>query len=189
MKRFFYFLPIFLIACDNPFYNESYESPDDVVSITVTEPSKRLYKYGEAFDRNGLSVKVYRRDGTSYDEKNPAISGFDSAREGVQTITVSAGGKSRQFIVGVMLFALSAPEISASKGGTVMLQAENGASGSWAVYVFKGDAFESAPKLDPQNGASAAFSAPSSGGNYIVAANFRAKGVTSCRFYLLKVEE
>jgi hypothetical protein len=189
MKRFFYLLPIFLIACDNPFYEESYESPDDVVSIKVTKPSKRLYKYGEVFDRSGLSVEAFRRNGTSYVEKTPTVSGFDSTREGIQTITVSTGGKSDQFIVGVMLFALnpSSPEISAQEGGVITLKTENGVTGSWTVYIFKDSFFESEPKLDPRSGASIAFSAPSSAGDYIIAANLRVKGVTSCRFYLLRV--
>ncbi|MDR0410956.1 MAG: bacterial Ig-like domain-containing protein [Treponema sp.] len=189
MKRFFYFLPIFLIACGNPFYEESLESPEDVVSITVTPPSKRLYRYGETFDRTGLNVKVYRRNKTSYDEKNPAISGFDSKREGIQTITVSTGGKSYQFIVGVMLFALnpSAPEISVPRSGTVTLKTENGASGSWTVYVFKGDTLESTPRLDPKSGDSISFPAPADSGIYTIAANFQIRGVRLCRFYLLKV--
>ncbi|MDR1216854.1 MAG: bacterial Ig-like domain-containing protein [Treponema sp.] len=187
MKRFFYLLPIFLIACGNPFYEESDESPDDVVSITVTEPSKRLYKYGEAFDRSGLSVEVFRRNGTSYAEKTPVISGFDSTREGIQTITVSTGGKSHQFVVGVMLFAMkpSSPAISVQRNGAITLETE--ANVSWTIYIFKDSLFESSPKLDPRTGASIAFSAPSSEGDYIVAANIRVKGVTSCRFYLLRV--
>ncbi|MDR0645055.1 MAG: bacterial Ig-like domain-containing protein [Treponema sp.] len=193
MKRFFYFLflTFFLIACENPFYDESYESPDDVVSITVTPPLKRLYKYGEPFDRNGLNVKVFRRNGTFYDEKTPVVSGFDSTREGIQTITVSTGGKSYQFDVGVMLFALNpeGPEISISKGGTITLKAESGIIGSWTIYVFKDSAFESVPRLDPKVGSSVAFAAPSSAGTYVVAASFRLRGVTSCRFYLLRVTE
>ncbi|MDR1126943.1 MAG: bacterial Ig-like domain-containing protein [Treponema sp.] len=189
MKRFFYLLPIFLIACGNPFYEESYESPDDVVSIKVTEPSKRLYKYGEAFDRSGLSVEAFRRNGTSYAEKTPVISGFDSTREGIQTITVSAGGKSHQFIVGVMLFAMkpSSPEISVQRNGAITLETENETSVSWTVYIFKDSLLESSPKLDPRTGASIAFNAPFSAGDYIIAANLRVKGVTSCRFYLLRV--
>jgi hypothetical protein len=189
MKRLFYFLPIFLIACANPFYSESNESPEDVVSITVTEPSKRLYKYGEVFDKRGLNVKVFRRNGTTYDETNPDISGFDSKREGIQTVTVSTAGKSYRFVVAVMLFALdsSAAGISASKGGNVTLVAENGASGSWTVHLFKDSAYESTPKINPNSGTSATFAAPTIDGTYIIAASIRINGVTTYRFYLLRV--
>jgi hypothetical protein len=189
MKRFFYFLPIFLMACDNPFYYESYESPEDVVSITVTEPLKRLYKYGEAFDKAGLSVKVFLRNGRSYDEKSPKVSGFDSTREGMQTVTVSAGGKTYSFVIGVMLLALNPTYqgISVSKGGSVTLSSENGAEGSWGVYIFKDRAFEDEPKLGARVSDRAVFAAPTGEGAYTVAATFRVKGVTLCRFYPLSV--
>lgn len=81
----------------------------------VTDPSKNIYKPGEALSLDGLRVEaVWTRDGEvtaqpAVDVKNLSISGFDSSSEGSKVVTVSYRGQSATFTVTVAKDSSSQP--------------------------------------------------------------------------------
>ena len=84
-------------------------------SITVvSEPTKKSYRVGEAFNAEGLAVKAVYNTGR---EENLAadayqLSGFDSSAAGLKTITVTYQGKTATFSVSV--FGKDGIEITAA---------------------------------------------------------------------------
>ncbi len=74
---------------------------DSLSEITITEPSKVVYQYGESLDLSGLVVTGHYLSGkeavlTTYD-----IAGYSATTLGTQTITVSVGSFSKTFSVSV----------------------------------------------------------------------------------------
>lgn len=62
----------------------------DAVGIRISHyPIKTYYKIGELLDLTGLVVVVVRQDGTEKEITDYTVSGFDSSKAGVRTITVS----------------------------------------------------------------------------------------------------
>ncbi len=62
----------------------------DASGIRISHyPTKVYYKIGESFDSTGLVVVVVRQDGTEKEITDYTVSGFDSSKAGVKTITVS----------------------------------------------------------------------------------------------------
>lgn len=62
----------------------------DASGIRISHyPIKIYYKIGESFDSTGLVVVVVRQDGTEKEITDYTVSGFDSSKAGVKTITVS----------------------------------------------------------------------------------------------------
>ena len=62
----------------------------DASGIRISHyPTKVYYKIGELLDLTGLVVVVVRQDGTEKEITDYTVSGFDSSKVGVKTITVS----------------------------------------------------------------------------------------------------
>ena len=73
------------------------------ISVT-TLPAKTSYKEGEALDVNGGRITLYYNDDSSETVNVTAdmVSGFDSTRTGIQTLTVTYGGMTATFNVTVV---------------------------------------------------------------------------------------
>ena len=62
----------------------------ELQGIRITHyPEKTYYRVGETFDPTGLVVVAMRTDNTEKEITNYTVSGFDSSKTGVKTITVS----------------------------------------------------------------------------------------------------
>jgi hypothetical protein len=73
-------------------------------SITINKlPDTTTYGYGtEALDTTGLVVTGIYSDGSTESMENPAVSGFNGSRAGIQEILVSVNGKTVAFKVTVL---------------------------------------------------------------------------------------
>lgn len=94
----------------------------------VSAPSKTTYKQGETLDLTGGQIKA------TYDEERSEtlpmtadmISGYDSAKAGKQTVTVSYGGQSVSFDVTVTASENTPPVIIDDKETGIRLEASEG---------------------------------------------------------------
>ena len=81
------------------------EEPNPVVieSITVTAPMKTEYTAGEELDLDGMKITAKYSDGTTKDiaVTDCEVSGYDKAKTGEQTVTVTYEGKTATFKVTV----------------------------------------------------------------------------------------
>lgn len=78
------------------------EPEKEVKGITLTPPSKTEYYTGDKLDTTGMKVTAQYEDGTSGEVfTDYTVTGFDSTKEGKQTITVTYKGYSQTFEVNV----------------------------------------------------------------------------------------
>ena len=73
----------------------------ELASIRITPPAKVVYQVGDEIDLIGLQVIAVYSDGTEVPVTDYEVSGYDGAKEGKQTVTVSYGGKTAAFEVTV----------------------------------------------------------------------------------------
>ena len=73
-----------------------------LVDLRVTQPTKTAYYLGESFDPTGMIVTAYFDNGISYFVEDYTLTGFDSATEGVKTLTVTYGDISRTLAVSIV---------------------------------------------------------------------------------------
>jgi hypothetical protein len=177
------------MSCSNPFYdNPPLESPSDVVSITVKPPTKRLYNCRENIDLTGASVNIYYRDRQKYPPNigsslsNSNLSGFDSSKDGIQTITVTVKGKTDTFDVAVMS-PIGKPEQITPINGKVNIDAQNG---SWKIYIYNKNSGSLSRDTDKGKSSSISFDAPSNG-TYIIVVSLNIQEKIYYRFYELTV--
>ncbi|MDR2193039.1 MAG: bacterial Ig-like domain-containing protein [Treponema sp.] len=177
-------------GCSNPIYNTPGAlDPDDIIAIAVTPPTKRLYRRGESLDLTGALVHIYYRGpgvAPKLDQPiSPAhVSGFDSKREGIQTITVTTGNQSDRF--DIALIALPEAVITASTGSIRTIPLGE-LEGSWRLYVF--DEHDTVLENHKGSGSTVSFQAPFAPAVYTVALVVRKDGYAYTRFYKLTVEE
>jgi hypothetical protein len=179
-------ISVLCAACGNPFYDTpGAYNPADVTSITVTPPSKRLYNRGETLDLTGASVDIfYRGDPAKRGQSVSAVSGFDSNREGLQTLTVTIGGKTDAFDVAVRgITVTDEPTITKTSGASVTIVNSPQLGGSWKRMLFNGTALT---KQDSGTGDTVTFTAPSAG-TYTLLLVFSKDGYQYYRFYTLQV--
>jgi hypothetical protein len=190
-------------SCSNPIYNTPGAfDPYDVSAITVTPPSKRLYYWGEPLDLTRSSANIYYRGSDiepklDQEIKSQHVSGFDSRKEGIQTIAVTIEGQSDYFDIALVAFkpndddkitmSLSSPNLEKT--------ISNELGCSWKLYIFE-SASRNVVKLNGngQGGKSGStgdisFNAPSTAGDYIIAVSFKKDGYTYNRFYKLSVSQ
>ena len=76
---------------------------DDITSIQLVGTPKTTYKYGESLDLSGLTLTVVRPSGTTPNVPVTAsmASGYNPNQLGNQTITITYGDKTTDFIVNV----------------------------------------------------------------------------------------
>ena len=92
--------------------------------IAVTkQPDKTTYLEGDAFDRTGLEVTAYYDNGTSETVTSFTLSGYDSA-PGVNTITVTYGGKTTSFEVTVTAKSLTYIAVTKQPDKTTYLEGD-----------------------------------------------------------------
>lgn len=165
--------------------------PDDIIAITVTPPTKRLYRLGESLNLTGASVHIYYRgpgvDAKLDQEINPSyVSGFDSKKHGIQIITVTIGDRSDRFDI-----ALMEPPISELKPLTALpdgiITISNDLEGSWKIYIF--DRNGAIPKNGEKTGSESpiSFQAPSTPADYTVVRGIKKDGRWYSLFYKLTV--
>jgi hypothetical protein len=176
-----------LVSCANPFYDTpGAKDPADVISIAVTPPTKRLYQVGENLDLAGALVNIYYRGmepGIDKQINLSQISGFNSRKEGIQTISVTIGGQSDHFDIALLVIPPDQQNsISAAYGDTIHVA--NPVDGSWKVYVFNlgGAMVKSATGARGE----ASYTAPEDG-TYTVVVSFAKQGNIYYRFYSLQV--
>ena len=77
---------------------------DNVVAISIKkEPNKKTYDYGTALDLTGAKLEVTKNSGKYLiDITDDMVSGYDSNKEGTQTITVTYVGFEAEFSVKVL---------------------------------------------------------------------------------------
>lgn len=96
------------------------EAPLGKIALT-SAPKTTIYDLGQTLSTEGMTVLATYKDGSSrIVTASCAVSGFDSQKEGTQTITVSYAGKTTQFqvTVGEILSELFTIHFDAN-GGTV----------------------------------------------------------------------
>lgn len=70
----------------------------ELSSLTITPPTKTLYKKGEAVDTTGLTVTAnYMNGARKLREDEYRIGNFDTSTAGTRTATITFGGKSATF--------------------------------------------------------------------------------------------
>jgi hypothetical protein len=191
---FVFFVGLVLAGCKNSLYmEEEIKSPDDVMSISVISPDKRLYNYGERFDKTGMKVTIHFR-GPEYPDKEVAdtakidVSGYNPYAEGIQTVTVSAQGKSETFKIALMVIPPSGEVVA--KDRTVTLRGTEGSSkGSWEAYVYNVAGKEMYTTHGSGTG-SVSFKLPAASvpaGVYTIAVAFRIDTKMHYQFYKLTV--
>ena len=75
---------------------------DSVTGISIKTPPKDKYKYNEELDLSGAKITVTSGKGTKdIDITKDMITGYDKEVLGNQTVTVTYGGKTAEFIVNV----------------------------------------------------------------------------------------
>ena len=76
---------------------------DNITSIQLVGTPKTTYKYGESLDLSGLTLTVVRPSGTTQGVAitQNMISGYNPNKLGDQTVTITYGGKTQNFIVKV----------------------------------------------------------------------------------------
>ena len=77
----------------------------------LTPDTKTVYKVGEAFDKDGSSVKIADQT-VSLSDKDVKVTGFDSKQEGVTTIAVTLGKDIYEFD----LLVVEEPSLTAKQG-------------------------------------------------------------------------
>ena len=77
----------------------------------LTPDTKTVYKVGEAFDKDGSSVKIADQT-VSLSDKDVKVTGFDSEQEGVTTIAVTFGKDIYEFD----LLVVEEPSLTAKQG-------------------------------------------------------------------------
>ena len=84
--------------------NETVTVVDNVVAISIKKvPNKTTYNYGEGLDLTGAKLNVVKNSGTYIIEiTNDMVSGYDSNKEGTQTVTVTYAGFEAEFSVTVL---------------------------------------------------------------------------------------
>lgn len=81
------------------------------IEITAT-PNKLNYYVGQSLDLTGMQVMASYNDGTKVQVNDYAVTGYDPAKSGPQTVTVSYGGYSDTFQVNVENKQLTGIEIT-----------------------------------------------------------------------------
>lgn len=84
--------------------NETVTVVDNVVAISIKkEPNKKTYDYGTELDLTGAKLEVMKNSGKYLiDITDSMVSGYDSTKEGTQTITVTYSGFEAEFSVKVL---------------------------------------------------------------------------------------
>lgn len=94
-----------------------------VTSIEISAlPTKTTYLIGDKLDVTGGKIKVYYEDGETetVDMTAAMVSGFDSTKEGTQTLTVTYGGKTAAFTVTVEKGEVKIEPSDGNVGGAVI---------------------------------------------------------------------
>ncbi|MDR0706446.1 MAG: hypothetical protein LBF60_01035 [Treponema sp.] len=186
-----------MTGCSNPFFDTPGAlDPYDVIAITVTPPTKRLYYWGEPLDLTGASATIHYR-GPAVDSKlnqeikSSQVSGFDSMKEGIQTAAVAIEGRSDYFDIALLAFPPGdADEMTLSQNQEKTIP--NALGGSWKLYIFE-SASRAVVKINGKEGESGSkgeavsFTAPPNAGAYIIAISFTKDGRAYSRFYTLTV--
>jgi hypothetical protein len=161
-----------------------------------------LYYWEEPLDLTGSSTNVHYR-GPGVDSKvnqeitSWQVSGFDSRKEGIQTVAITIEGQSDYFDIALFPFPPADGDnmIPMSLSPNQEKAIQNSLGGSWKLYIFESASRAVVkPSGTGKDGASgstgdAAFNAPAVAGDYIIAISFTKNGYTYSRFYKLKVAE
>lgn len=78
---------------------KSKKTTNELLSLTITPPTKTAYLKGDTVSTEGLEVKAnYVKGSKVLEEGSYEISGFDTGKTGTRTATVSYGGKEGSFV-------------------------------------------------------------------------------------------
>lgn len=98
----------------------------NIVGISIGhEPTKTTILEGMPFDASGLTVIADCGDGETFEARGYTLSGYDTSKPGVQTVTVTYAGKTAEFKITVEAKSLTGIEITHRPDKLIYYQGDN----------------------------------------------------------------